>query len=259
MARLFDDASNEYLEVGSVPDDAAPLTLACWFNCDDNSGNYYSLMGIGDVAAANYFWLLLEGSPTGQQVRAQIAAASAGVAETSTTWTLNTWEHAAAVFTSNVLRAAFLDGGGKGTNTTDLTPSGLDNTTIGTLHMSSAYYYYMSGSVADAAVWNVALTDADVAMLALGLCPLLIRPDALVAYWPLGGIYGRHDNDLLGGYDMTAYNTPTWADHPTKLIYPNSGIVMPHVAAAPASDPLVLIPNLMGNIGQRMTGGMEAA
>ena len=47
-----------------------------------------------------------------------------------------------------------------------------------------------------------------------------------LAYWPLGGIYGRHDKDLVGDYDMTAVNTPSWIAHPTKLWYPNSGTIL---------------------------------
>ena len=73
--------------------------------------------------------------------------------------------------------------------------------------------------------WDAALTDDEVAALAAGHSPLLIRPASLVAYWPLGGLSGDHDRDIVGGYDLTAYNSPTWADHP-PVIYPSGGRVV---------------------------------
>jgi len=38
----------------------------------------------------------------------------------------------------------------------------------------------MDGDLAEAAIWNIALSDADVARLATGESPLSVRPDALV-------------------------------------------------------------------------------
>ncbi len=44
---------------------------------------------------------------------------------------------------------------------------------------------YMSDSSVEEANWNVALTDAEVAALASGVSPLLVRPENLVRYRPL--------------------------------------------------------------------------
>ena len=81
--------------------------------------------------------------------------------------------------------------------------------------------------MAEAAVWDVALNDDEVAALAHGYSPRLIRPDHLAAYWPLGGLPGQNDKDLLGSHELTAYNTPSWTDHP-PLVYP----VRPQVVTA---------------------------
>ena len=49
---------------------------------------------------------------------------------------------------------------------------------------------FFGGDIAELAIWNIALSDDDV--FALGdpdnrVSPLLVRPDALVGYWPLVG------------------------------------------------------------------------
>jgi len=41
------------------------------------------------------------------------------------------------------------------------------------------------GLVAEVAVWNVVLDDSEIAALAQGVSPLLIRSTALVEYWPV--------------------------------------------------------------------------
>ena len=37
------------------------------------------------------------------------------------------------------------------------------------------------------ATWNVELTEAEMAVLAAGICPIYVRPESLVAYLPLLG------------------------------------------------------------------------
>lgn len=51
----------------------------------------------------------------------------------------------------------------------------------------------MEGDISEVGYWNVALTDADVAVLAKGVSPLLVRPEGLVAYWSLAAIKGKGD------------------------------------------------------------------
>ena len=67
--------------------------------------------------------------------------------------------------------------------------------------------------MAEVAIWNVALSDAEVAVLSGGLPHILMRPDALVRYWPL---WGRHDPEiqLVGGTDsLTLNGSPAAANH----------------------------------------------
>ena len=57
---------------------------------------------------------------------------------------------------------------------------------------------YCDGSLAEAAIWNAALSDAEVAALATGVSPLLVRPGSLVFYAPLA----RDLLDRVGGLQL---------------------------------------------------------
>lgn len=400
MARLFDDASSEYLKRASTPLTAPPITLACWFYIDDSTSAQY-LMNVGTAGTQDHrFSLLVLAAAGGSLVRATTRDTVNTNADTSTGYTNNTWHHACAVFAAANDRRVYIDGGSKGTDATSRTPVGADAIFIGARPNPSDY---LSGRLAEAAMWDVALSDAEVAMLADGFSPLFIRGNGvaggatsqgptyvgtgagagwtnpanitaddntyadysiptggtsgaligtnvgstiptdatidgitfefgryttagpssavdatiqmideagspvgdnksagatwataeenvsfggaadkwgwatvtpaklnhansgiqiiadhagapvtvqahvdyfrrtvnyttasgvgLVDYWPLGGIYGRHDKGIVGAYDLTAFNTPSWADHAGGMIYPSGALVVPPVPA----------------------------
>jgi hypothetical protein len=85
----------------------------------------------------------------------------------------------------------------------------MDRTAIGTTNDGTDF---MSGDIAEAAMWDVALGDDEVLMLGVGFSPLCIRPQSLVAYWPL---VGRHspEIDMIGKFDMTVTGAAA-ANHP---------------------------------------------
>ena len=56
----------------------------------------------------------------------------------------------------------------------------------------------MAGYVAEEAAWNVRLSDGEVKSLAT-VCPNLIRPTALVGYWPMTGASARNAEPDLSG------------------------------------------------------------
>jgi len=123
-----------------------------------------------------------------------------------------------------------MDGGNKGTNGSSRTPVGINTTWLGRFIDSSPQRW--SGRIAEAAIWNVALSDAEVASLAKGYSPLFIQPTALVAYWPLIG-HATTEIDSVGGFGLTVTGA-TKAAHP-RIIYPSrSRLILPQ-AAAPAA------------------------
>lgn len=199
MARAFVRASSQYLEYGGAVVTEVPLTMACWFRSDSTTLSQ-ALMALGrSDANDDTFLLAANGAAGGDPVQAQTSGVGGASAVTTTGFSANTWHHACGVFAAVDSRAAYIDGGSKGTNAGSQTPSGLDRTRIG-LYYSGATLY-MSGRIALPAIWNVALSDEEVAALARGLDPRYIRPESLVGGWELWGLnspepdftgFGRH-------------------------------------------------------------------
>lgn len=226
-----DCGQDQYLNYTGTVVTATPMTLACWAHI--HATGEITLMGVGRTINGTHVWELraesvggaapaikayTQGSTLGSQ-----AVSSAGPA-------LNTWAHACAVFASSTDRRAFLNGGNKGTNATSRTPSSPTVIRIGA-------YCYLSGTkwgdaaVAEAGIWNVALGDDEVAMLALGVRPTMVRPQSLVAYWPLIGRCSP-EVDLRSRCEMTWVNTPTVFAHP-RVFYSYRPHVFRNVTAAP--------------------------
>jgi hypothetical protein len=227
MARVFDRGSSEYLEAGSTPVAGVPLTMACWFWTSDTT-NDKDLMCVGSSTAQSNFIMRLRWDD--YIYAATYAGGSGDSAHTSTTFTGSAWQHACVVFRDTDDRSAYLNGGGRGNNATDLTPADLDRIDIGCYIYAGAHGWYWPGSIAEAAIWNVALTDDEVAVLATGVSPLLVRPQSLVFYAPF---IRDDDEDLVGGLSLTANGGPTVGVHP-RVIYPGIPIMTMAIATAAA-------------------------
>jgi hypothetical protein len=72
---------------------------------------------------------------------------------------------------------------------------------------------YFDGLIAEVGIWGAVLTDAEVASLAKGVSPLMVRPQSLVAYYPLYG-RGSTEPDYINGLGLTPTNSPVAAEHP---------------------------------------------
>jgi len=76
--------------------------------------------------------------------------------------------------------------------------------TVGTADSSAAMGYaaqyngdFFGGYLADAAIWNAALTPFEIAALVAGVRPSQIRRASLIGYWPLAGLQSP-EPDLSG-------------------------------------------------------------
>jgi len=238
MARGFQISSRRYISRGSAVVTGLPCTLACWFKSGNDSAGQ-AVIGIGNSSDNNtYIQLHLSGHLAGQNpIRAYIkGGGDVAYATTTANYALNTWQHACGVYINNSLRYAYLNGGNKGTDTgSNGTPTGLNTTTIGAVK-GATVTNFLDGDVAEAAIWNVALTDEEVAALAKGFSPLLIRPANLKAYWPLIRRGASIDNiDLVGGYHLTDYNSPTTAPH-CRIVRAAAPLVVPIEGAGPTTS-----------------------
>jgi len=134
---------------------------------------------------------------------------------------LNVWHSAVAVFASNSSRTIYMTGATPVTNTTAQSSiSGIDILRVGKYGWNTpTHEYHANAAVCDAAIWDAALTTDQVGAYLAGWSPLKIARSDLACYIPFGGLDGDHDRDLISDTTLTAYNSPTWTDHPSGLIY----------------------------------------
>lgn len=240
MARLLNDASNEYLAVAQAVVSGEPFSFSAWVNSSDGADDQY-VISIADKDVANQYHGIGLNSDVGVPDGAKAYTRdSSGIVEakTSTDWVADTWHNVVGVWASSSSRAIYLDGGGKGTNSTSRSVSGLDRLCIG-VSADSTPIDHLTGGICEVGVWDVALTDTEAAILGLGYSPLFVRPQSLVAYWRL---IQDEDQDIVGGYDLTAYNTPSIADHCPKIIYPTPVMIN---RLEPAAPPAATVPIMM--------------
>ena len=225
MARLF-DGSDDYLTKAAaifsgVSASDYNITLAAWVRPDNRHNGV--IMGADDGSTNNerfsiwtrsgYFDLRYLGS--------YIETGSTVYSNSNTTWF-----HIAGVFEYDN-RILYVNGASEATNTTNtsLDMSGADNFYIGRDRTGK----YFDGAIAEAAAYSVSLSASEIASLAAGVSPLLVNPDALIGYWPLGGAYTANDadTDLVGGHALTDNGSPAAAGeaHP-PVIYPSLPIVI---------------------------------
>ncbi len=243
MARLFDDASSQHLNVPVADLDTAPLSISAWAYPDDATINL-TIYWVGDKdALTGWQTLFLAGAITGDPLRMQTRAGVNSNAETSNGYVLNSWNHCfGAVSSGGLSRTSILNGdvGNKGTTVDSHNPTGYNRTQIGR-RGDATPSGYMSGRIAEVAVWDVELTDDEAVSLSKGISPLLIRPESLVSYRPLYG-RGNTEIELISGNNQIARNGPTAAEHPPIYGIRSPFIGVPSAAVAAAAINLVMAP-----------------
>jgi hypothetical protein len=193
------DGSTNKLSVATAPVTAVPLTLACWFN-PDRLTQSETLLGLSD-SSASFARIQFRGDVAGDHLWAQTEASggSNDAAIGSGSVQQDVWQHACAVFASNTSRAVYLNGTGKGTNATNLSMATLAKLTAGITTLGSDSTPF-DGTLAELAVWSVALTDDEVLSLARGIEAPNVRPAALEFYAPIV----RELTDRFAGLTLTA-------------------------------------------------------
>ena len=207
MSRLF-NGSDEYLQTSSAVVSAVPLTIAGWVYFTGSVFVSGTVLCVADTSATDHlFSLRVTGNGSVINVRGLTRGGGYAEAISAGAVTANAWQHVAFISSATNAREALVMGGGSGTNATSATPLNLDASSIGRQCDNSPGDYF-PGRLAEIGVWNVALTTAEVGILAAGYSPLFVRPQSLIAYYPL---IRDEDQDRVGGYDMTAFNAPAIA------------------------------------------------
>ena len=208
MAISFSGSSQSYYSA-STPVTAVPLTIACWMNkpATNTAG---VIVGTFRNTGSDWYGFYLYASST---AKVNASAANNNVfaeAQSTTSYSANTWHHVCGVYSSNTSRTIYLDGAGSATNTTSLTPTLIDIVSIAAARKSGFVDNYLNGSLAEVAIWNAALTEPEVKSLSAGMSPKLVRPQSLVLYVPLI----RSPQDQKAALAFTTQGSPTVASHP---------------------------------------------
>jgi hypothetical protein len=209
MSRQF-SSSADFLQLAAVPVSAVPLTLCAWFK-QTSAPTVANLVGILTGGTLAGSWTLASAASQVARARCRDNASTNGEAISTVGAGLNAWHHAAAVFTDNTNRAALLDGANKGTQASVLTPTTMDQVRVS---LDGTGASGIIGLIAHVAIWNVALSDGDIATLAGGANPRTIQPGNLINYWPLTGGQSP-EQTAVGTGDLTVTGTTFSTDNPT--------------------------------------------
>lgn len=154
------------LYTDTLPLTAVPLSLVAWAaSTDPNNTQDVIYLGGHTLATASMDrWSLNFGGATaGDPIRAiSVSGGTARTAVTGTGYTAGRWHHVAAVFTSSTLREAYIDGNATGTNTQTSVPGAPSRLSMGSGWASSALTADFVGTVAEARIYNRALTSAEI-------------------------------------------------------------------------------------------------
>lgn len=198
MARTF--GTGKYLlNTASVAVASVPISMSIWGNFSAPANNNVFFLG----RDAGVYYGLTVGYVTSGRVGALTGKGSEAIAETTAAITTNTWCHCCAVFSATNSRTAYLNGGNSATETTSLVPDAMLHQEIGCFWDGSNAWGPVSGTLAEATLWNVALTASEVVALAAGVPSLLVRPASIVGYWPIYGL-DSPERDFNPGIASTA-------------------------------------------------------
>ena len=208
MARLF-NGTDEFMSTTSIPDGSLPMSFGAWVYMTDVS-SVQTVFCCADATTNNVFERL-QLSGTTLRIRTN-AGGTARNANSAGTMSAGSWQHACGVVSASDSRICYIDGANPGTGTNTFTPA-LSSMALGATIRSSATQHYLAGRIADAFFYNAALTADEVAALAAGASPLMVRSGSLLGYWPLWGI-ASPETDYMGTTSMTLTGSPSAADGP---------------------------------------------
>lgn len=208
MALIFD--SNNYMQcTNTLLTTGHPATISCWFkSVVNNSGVIVSIGSGGNrirITLSAAFKLLAQESDLGGGRNASSANAVVN----------GVWNHGCGVFVSNFERKAYLNYTDQGTNGVGAQAviNSQGGVSIGN-GFNGAAGAGLIGWIAEVALWNINLQDAEVKALSNGTSPLLVHRGNLVGYWPLYGNDTAEQN-LVGSARMIYNGSPA----PTKTLY----------------------------------------
>lgn len=199
------DGSDDYVQIG---DDASlqlgtgDFTVAGWFYADVVS---YGTTAQGTLVSKNFTGLeifLYQG-----KMNAYVGG-TANTTDGTTTLSTGVWYHYA-LRRSGTTLTLWLNGGVEASVTNSASASNA-STSLMLGRRPGSSTAWLNGQLAETAVWNVALADAEIISLARGRTPLGVRLGGLVSYVPLVRAGG---SDTVSARTLTYFGGAGTATH----------------------------------------------
>ena len=203
MAYEF-NGTNQWLALDTAVVTNVPMTFAAWIYLDATTLETVlsiepngTKAGYDLIVVSNKLWAITQ---DGSNVQAQ------GATDIGT----GAWVHVAGVWYGIASRKVFRNGVEDGSNTDSKTVgTTVNRTTIGQ-RANGLDDQDLDGRIAEAAVWDAALSDDEIVSLAKGFNPTRVRPQNLQL--PVRMI--RNLQDLRAARTITNTGTATVTDHP---------------------------------------------
>ncbi len=163
----FNNSESEYMELDIAPVTKIPCSILMWLCPDDvTQGNHYYPLYIANKNVTNQAWgLLLNLGNDGEVSLNTNITTTTGRAVSSKCISAGQWHQVVCVIAGTTDRRCFVDGGNKGTNSSNVNaPTGLNRISIGRAGDSTPGYYY-PGKIGCVFIWNRVLTDNEIAWL----------------------------------------------------------------------------------------------
>lgn len=203
MARVFTGGAGSNFSLSQGVATVRPFTLMAWVKRASlgNTGVCISLVG-GAADDADYLELTAADANAASNDWGTAADKKAMASN------LTDFVHMAAVFASNTSREVFVNGVASGISAVNIAaPAGINSLRVACYNEFVGQF--VAATMAEIAVWNVALATEEIAGAAKGISPKLIRPQSLKLYIP--AIRALQELQL-----MTVFNTSggSVGDHP---------------------------------------------
>lgn len=194
-------------------------TVSAWIYPTSFPNVFNTVVMMNDTS--NYFQCFVKS--TGKMAWYVSASGPPNIDPGSATLSTNTWYHVVQRFANGAGHATFINGVSDGTSGL----SGLSPVTSGSLGIGydvTGGSLTFAGRIADACVWNSALTNAEVAALAAGMRPYRIQRGNIIAYLPFDGV-SSPEPDLSGfANNGTLTGTTNTAGPPLTFFTPRMPI-----------------------------------
>lgn len=233
MGRSNTGSTSNWLESTSgLQVTSFPLTISFWINLRSTAA-VYDCVYLGNDGASSYI-VVYANTTNGSSVTAgrftleAILGAGGATLDVAATGAAkaNEWAHVCAVIGATTDLRIYYNGGGKGTLSGSGGAVGATELDVLGFRSGSSTFGSVNGVIAELAIFDAALVDGEVAMLAAGGLPWQVRPANLRGYWfpqwesNNAGKAFDHNPVRPRKWDLTINGTCPLDLHPTQIQVP---------------------------------------